>query len=350
MTLDKSKSTTEKQEIVFNWERTKKQAQKKIDELVCNAPRISRREQAAVLKKQTARLVGDTKSGDYKTHTVIDNCIMDDECHVPNTTTQRAVESSTKSGALKPTSNTEPIKDISIDSNEHTNKHTNDSTNTLTNDTPNTLLLAGPPAQQSSSEKSVRSEKFETEVIEIGDRGVITTDALGPDTNAIDLLKQIKGGEVVGKDLQKDERQVVVKALRMAGQTQDAIASLLKVSRRTIVADCKSLRQLAALEIQSTETAEIAGEVYTIAQAAMTKALQKGHLKTVSTLMRDMVELLQSMGMVYRAPKTSMQATMHGSINRSKGYQKYIDTIGQDRNKVVEILDSMFDAISKEEV
>jgi len=364
MTLDKSNSTTEKDKIVLDWERTKKQAKKKVSELVCNAPKISKREELEVLKKQSKRLVPNTETGRSSTTDIIINPIE------PNNNNSQRLEAN-HNHSLEPNqksgndfyTDTIDIDNNNIDQPNNANQSNNNNTFTnntftdntfteqlLTNNTSTEQLLAAPPVQEESSEKLRSSERSSREVIEIGDRGVITSDQLGPDSNAIDLLKQIKNGEVVGKDLAVDERQIVVKALRMAGQTQDAISSLLQVSRRTIVTDCKRLRELAALEIQSTETAIIAGEVYTTARAAINKALQKGHLKTVSTLMRDMVELLQSMGMVYRAPKTSMQASIHGTMNRSKGYQKYIDTIGQDNDKVVEVLDCMFNAIDNKEI
>ena len=179
-------------------------------------------------------------------------------------------------------------------------------------------------------------------------RGEITPAAdYGPDHNAIALLKQIKNKEITGSELQQDERRLVVRSLRMAGQTQDSISELLGVSRRTIVSDCKHLRQMAAMEIQNTDTVEIAGEVYELAKTTIRKALAAGHYKTVSTIMRDMVELLQSMGLIYRAPKTQMNANLNASLSGSRpGYQKYIDTIGEDKNKVVEVLDCMFNAIN----
>jgi hypothetical protein len=139
--------------------------------------------------------------------------------------------------------------------------------------------------------------------------------------------------------------------MKELGQTQDAIADLLKISRRTVVNDYRVLRHEQALAIQSTDTTEIAGEVYATAKTCIRRALQAGSFKTVSIIMRDMVELLQSLGVLYRAPKTSMQASLHGDIpGRSTGYQKYMDGIAGDKSKVVEVLDCMFDAIGKDRI
>ena len=177
---------------------------------------------------------------------------------------------------------------------------------------------------------------------------VVARDDDGPDRNVIEIIKGIKNNNLVGKDLTIDERRMVVNSLRMSGHTQDSISDLLQISRRTIVNDYRHLRQQAALQIASKETNEIAGEVYEVAKSCIRKALKAGHYKTVSTIMRDMVEVLQSMGIIYRAPKTSMQASLYGSINsgNKQGYHKYMEAIGDDKNKVVEVLDCMFNAIT----
>jgi len=174
----------------------------------------------------------------------------------------------------------------------------------------------------------------------------------GPDRNSLEIIKMIRDKETTGKDITTDERRMVVNHMRMSGQTQDSIAELLEVSRRTIVNDYKVLRQQAALEISTVETSEIAGEVYEVARTCIRRALAEGSFKTVSVVMRDMVEVLQSMGMVYRAPKTSMQGLLHGSLagGSRQGYHKYIETIGDDKSKVVEVLDHMFNAILEDRV
>jgi len=181
------------------------------------------------------------------------------------------------------------------------------------------------------------------------DKSLVVEDD-GPDSNVIQILKSIQDREITGKDITQDERRMVVNSMKLSGQSQDSISHLLQVSRRTIVNDYKVLRQQQALAIQGTETSEIAGEVYEIAKSCIRKAMAAGHYKTVSGIMRDMVELLQSMGLVYQAPKKSMQANLHGSLSGKQGYHKYMDAIGEDKSKVVEVLDCMFDAISNDRV
>jgi transposase len=193
-------------------------------------------------------------------------------------------------------------------------------------------------------------------VIDIGSKRLLLPDTNleveddGPDKNVIAIIKGIKNKEITGKDITVDERRMVVNSLKLSGQGQDNISEILGVSRRTIVSDYKVLRQQQALAIQNTDTTEIAGEVYEIAKTCIRKAMVAGHYKTVSGIMRDMVELLQSMGLVYRAPKASVQANLHGQLSSKQGYHKYMDAIGEDKGKVVEVLDCMFEAISNNQV
>lgn len=328
---DKKSGSKDHTEIAFNWERTKKKAVAKIDELKCNAPKISRREELEILQKRTTRLVdcfNTTKSGSKDSFSHIPT--IDADGQMVNTSLPESSNPDQNRAATK-LSNTSPIKDSHID-NVYDSPIDRDGT-------PLPQLLAR-PSTQGSEENFVAMREETTRALDIGDN-------LGPDRNAVELLRLITEKKLDGRDLEKDERQLVVSALRVNGQTQDAIANLLNVSRRTIVSDCKYLRQMAALEVTTLETTDLAGEVYTTARAAIDRALKAGKLKTVSTLLRDMVELLQSMGIVYRAPKTSMQANLNANMGGSrKGYQKYIESIGNDKEKVVDVLDCVFEHLA----
>lgn len=339
---DKKSGKEDHTEIAFNWERVKKKAQTKIDELKCNAPKISRREEMEILQKRSARMVEcfeKPKSGSKEPFSHIPT--LDPDGKPVNTSLQES-SNPNQNRAATTLPKTDPYKGQSISPN------TEPYIDPVMHDgTPNTQLLARPSAQgpgetlARGEETSLVRRSETTMDLDIGDN-------LGPDRNAVELLRLITEGNLDGRDMEKDERQLVVSALRTNGQTQDAIAQLLKVSRRTIVSDCKYLRQMAALEVTTLETTDLAGEVYTTAKAAIDRALKAGKLKTVSTLLRDMVELLQSMGIVYRAPKTSMQANLNANMGGSrKGYQKYIEAIGNDKAKVVDVLDCVFEHIAK---
>lgn len=333
--VEKNKDHTEIREIVFNWERVKIRAASKREDLVSNAPNVSRRSNQPTSQPP---LTGDTTS---TTDTLIDpyyNIKIQ-----ANKKASHEVKSASPNPGERTYIHTEPYNNNNDDIHMDTIGTVQAPHGTLQpqpqHGTDNPSLLPRPAAHQEGS----------TSLVERSSSNVACGDeSLGPDRNAVAIIKAIKDKETTGKELTIDERRLVVKSMKELGQTQDAIADLLKISRRTVVSDYKLLRQEQALAIASTETHEIAGEVYAIAKTCIRRAMQAGSFKTVSVIMRDMVEVLQSLGVVHRAPKTSMQATGHFSLNnRNKGYQKYMDTIGEDKNKVVEVLDCMFTAIEK---
>lgn len=339
---DKKSASDDHAKIDFEWERVKKKAQRKLNELKCNAPKISRRQEMEILQKRTTRLVecfNKENSGSAEPFS-----------HIPTMDADGQTVNTSPVGSSNPTQNRAKEKSSNTDPNTEPIYSPNDIDNDMRHGTPSPQLL--PAASARPLEETSERRQEERGDIVVHDCGVVhdltVGDNLGPDKNAVELIRQISEKTLDGRDLAKDERQLVVNTLRTSGQTQDAIAQLLNVSRRTIVSDCKYLRQMAALEIATLETTDLAGRVYTVGLAAIDKALKANKLKTVSTLMRDMVETLQSMGVVYRAPKTSMQANLNTNLNSSrKGYQKYLDTIGQDSDKVVEVLDCVMEHLSK---
>ena len=309
--LEKNKDLSEVDQITFNWERVKKKASSKREELVNNSPNVMKRPAVNTLAaKSGTPSTTDTLTDPY-TNIAIQKRQMEASNPIP----------SPPPNYTNPYNN-DTIQDDIIQDDTHTNgTHTND-----------LLPLASPQGSLDSWQSSCEEQ-------------------LGPVRNAVELLQGVKAKEISGSDLTVDERRLVVRSMKELGQTQDAIAELLKVSRRTIVNDYRVLRHEQALAMQQTDTHEVAGEVYSVAKTCIRRALQAGSFRTVSVVMRDMVEVLQSLGVLYRAPKTSMQATMHGDLpGRRIGYHKYMDGIAGDKNKVVEVLDCMFDAIGNGQI
>lgn len=318
--LEKNSPIAEVDEITFNWERIKKKASSKREELVNNSPNIKKRPVNTIAQTTSTT---DTLSDPYTSIQIQAKEMPTSQQPIPST-----------HNPSRPSPHINPYKDNN--QSYITDHHNTDPNTDMVNGThtphgtynPPLLPLAGAQGSTPSCSES-----------------------LGPERNAVELLQGIKAKEISGNKLTIDERRLVVKSMRELGQTQDAIAELLKVSRRTIVNDYRVLRHEQALAIQSTETNEIAGEVYAVAKTCIRRALQAGSFKTVSTIMRDMVEVLQSLGILYRAPKTSMQATMHGDMpGRHTGYHKYMEGIGGDKNKVIDVLDCMFDAIGNDQI
>jgi len=304
--LEKTKPVTEVDQITFNWERVKKRASKKREELVTNAPNVSKRAMNTIAAKTPSNTPA-TRTTDTLTDPYTSIAIQKEQM----------ASSNTQPPAIRPYTDQQP-HDIDIGQ--------------MIDGTFNSELLPAPSPQEDTTRPDC-------------------DEALGPVKNAVALLRAIKEKQLTGKDLTMDERRLVVRSMKQLGQTQDAIADLLQISRRTIVSDYKVLRHEQALAIQATDTHDMAGEVYEVAKTCIRRALQAGSFKTVSIIMRDMVEVLQSLGVLYRAPKTSMLANLHGDIHgKNNGYQKYMDGIGQDKSKVVEVLDCMFDAIGNDQI
>jgi predicted transcriptional regulator len=318
--LDKSNSRPSIAEIEFNWERVKKKASSKREELVNNSPNVVRRQVNTIADPLPP------KYPNKESTTSTTDTITDPYTSIEIQSKKSSMETDLRANEPIQTTDNKPT---TID-NSYIDNESNGTHNPQLG-TQSTQLLPRPSPQGSITPSCEEN--------------------LGPEANAVEIIKGIKAGELSGKELTVDERRLVVKSMKELGQTQDAIADLLKVSRRTIVNDYKALRQQQALAIQNTDTAEIAGEVYDVAKTCIRRALQAGSFRTVSVVMRDMVEVLQSLGILYRAPKTSMQASLHGRLpGHNTGYQKYIDGIGNDKGKVIEVLDCMFDAIDKDSI
>jgi len=163
------------------------------------------------------------------------------------------------------------------------------------------------------------------------------------------LLEDISTGKITGKDLTIDERRLLVQFLKVeGGKTQDQISKVLQVSRRTVVNDFKFLREQSALAMERLSHLDLGGEIYDVAMAALRKAFSAGQYKTVSTIIRDLVETLQGLGLVYRAPLTSKQMQFRATADMGQaGYAKYMDQIDGERDRVVAALDEMVSTLAE---
>lgn len=195
----------------------------------------------------------------------------------------------------------------------------------------------------------ILKESAKTELVLSTENVPVIPDEDGPAANAIDLLKAITEHEITGKDMSIDERRIVVTLLKNAGQTQDHISSLLTVSRTTITSDYKWIREQAAMQIAAMGSPEFAGEIWLTSHNLINKATQEKMYRTASSIMKDMYELLQSIGVVPRIPKTIKSLTLTAKINASrKGFGKYMETIGSEKETVEHVLDELMECILKE--
>lgn len=171
---------------------------------------------------------------------------------------------------------------------------------------------------------------------------LVSQDDTGPDTNAIAVFKALSEGALTPEQLRVDERRILIRFLMHQGKTEDEMAAVVGVSRRTIVNDKKWLREQTALELAAMDTLQLGAQIYDTAQAAIHKALAGKKLRTVSIIMRDMVEMLQSLGLMHRAPRTQKNLSLVGSVNLGQsGFQRYMDTVGDNKEQVVMVFDEL---------
>lgn len=173
-------------------------------------------------------------------------------------------------------------------------------------------------------------------------------DDYGPERSAVLLLRNIQAGSMSAEDLDKDERRVIVQVLRDQGRTQDEIAALLSVSRRTIVSDCKWLKDKAVDFLRHMDTYDLAAEVYQIGMNCVNRALAAEKFRSVSQIMKDMTEILQSMGVVYKAPMRSRVAAMVGHVPVQQGFTQYISGVGNEKDKVVGVIGEMMNVLRED--
>ena len=172
-------------------------------------------------------------------------------------------------------------------------------------------------------------------------------EADGSDQSGITLLRAIAAGTLNADDLTVEERRLCVSILKNQGKTQDEISAMLAVSRRTIVSDFKTLKGRSLEVVRALDTWDVAAEVWDKAQACVFGALTDGKYKTVTNIMRDTVEMLQSLGVIYKAPTRSNVASLVGRIQGHQGFTNYLTTIGDEKDQVINVLNQMMEAVKK---
>jgi hypothetical protein len=165
-----------------------------------------------------------------------------------------------------------------------------------------------------------------------------------PERNSFDLLKLIQAGHLDAGELTIDERVIIVRSLKLMGRTQDEIAAMMRVNRRMVERDYKRIREMDKHTLMSYELEELGGEIHALCMHAAQAALKDKKFFSVPKILESMTNMLQSMGLVYKAPAKSQVAAMVGIAHSQVGqraYHKYQDSIGNERDKVLEVLGQM---------
>ena len=164
---------------------------------------------------------------------------------------------------------------------------------------------------------------------------------------SIALAQGIKDGSIDGSSMHTGPRRVVVKMLKEQGLTQDAIAEFIGVTRRTIVNDYKALREEAALAVKEDMTQlNAAGQVRELMETCINQALKKKQPKYAMEIMKEGIELLQSLGILPTVPKLqkSLNLTAHAHMKQSN-YSNYMDKIGSNSKEFADVLNQLIASV-----
>lgn len=120
--------------------------------------------------------------------------------------------------------------------------------------------------------------------------------------NAINIFEAINTGILNPHKLKRKERLGLVAFLRNEGQTQEEIAKFLSFCAKTIWLDCRDIKRNAAQLVDEITVKRIGGELMREAEVLISKAKKAKDYKLAWQIRCDLIDKLQSMGFVYRAP------------------------------------------------
>ena len=178
----------------------------------------------------------------------------------------------------------------------------------------------------------------------ISDMAIYETDQSAkwsPERNSFDLGKLIQSGAVDISELTDDERVNMVRTMRDNGRSIDEISSLLQIDRRTVASDFNVIDKINTRLLMSKNLEELAGEVYNISNLTIQQCFKKEKYAAIPKVLQTMIETLQSMGIVYKAPQKSQVAALVGVASAQAGqraYNTYQDTIAENRTEVIDVM------------
>lgn len=161
--------------------------------------------------------------------------------------------------------------------------------------------------------------------------------------NAFEVLSLIRDGTLDPCSLKPPDRRPVVAYLRLEGHNIDEISQLFGVRTSTIKNDLDALTKDRVQLIQKISLFEVAGNLIEIAKHLSRKSRREGDYTGAWKIERELVEGLQSMGFVYRAPRTAKIATLHGEIK--EGHDKLTSEVGGEQDQVVSALNEMLSGL-----
>ena len=125
--------------------------------------------------------------------------------------------------------------------------------------------------------------------------------ARGPRRSTIQTLKRLREGQLRPGDINTYERRVCVAYLRLEGYTQDEIAEIFGVCRRTIARDERANRKSLAKLVDDLEVRSVAGGLIGWASHLTAKAIKDKDFGLAWRVQREIVADLQSLGFLPKA-------------------------------------------------
>ena len=152
------------------------------------------------------------------------------------------------------------------------------------------------------------------------------------------------------------EKLLVIKHYTDKGtHTIAEIAQELGIAIGTVQKYKDKIKQLQAHELAALNLWELGGDLYNKYLAAYRVAMQKRQAKAAAYVLDKMVNTLQSMGLIYKAPtRRQVQAaiqqhTVH-SYESSKNYAQFKKSLEGQEQTYEQVIQELMEAISKDEI
>ena len=165
--------------------------------------------------------------------------------------------------------------------------------------------------------------------------------------NAFEVLTLIRDGTLDPSQIEPADRQPVVAYLRLEGHNVDEIAQLFGVSTYKIRSDLRELFRDRVRLVKKIDLFDVAGRLIEMAKHLSRKSRREGDYSGAWKIERELMESLQSLGFIYRAPRTAKIATMHANVQ--EGHDKLSSEIGSEQDQVVSALNEMLSGMKKDQ-
>jgi len=121
--------------------------------------------------------------------------------------------------------------------------------------------------------------------------------------NIRDAILAIKNGEVHPNIITKSEKVEITGALTLQGWTRDEIAELLQVKVSQVSRWYALILNRRAKVVGTLTREQAAGQLLAYAEKFVGKALRENNISLAWQISKDMIRILQDMGIIYEAPK-----------------------------------------------